>query len=97
MSGIEKRGRPLRWDERCDQDRRIFLRFRKLDPSWSFQKQADTFGDTVTALGQRLQLAEAFELLPELRQHATAQAAWDEYKWLEAQFDAGLLEDSEEI
>lgn len=72
----------LKWPERAKLEREIY-ELMKDKGDWSQRKQAEATGYSQSGINRRIQLAEALELLPELAEHETEDAAWKEYKRLE--------------
>lgn len=81
----------LTWPERARLEKRIFDQKIKDDPTWSRQKQADLLEQAKSSTARRIQLAEAFELLPDLAEATTEDEAWKAFKKLEENFVADEL------
>lgn len=73
----------LHWSERAALEKRIFQLKSAVDPKWSQRDQVELTGASKGAVTRRIQLAEAIELLPELKEYKTEDDAWKEYKRLE--------------
>lgn len=71
------------WVEAIEIEQAIFAMKKKKDPKWTQTKHAEARGVSQPLVNMRLQLAEAFALLPELKEHETQDEAWKEYKDLE--------------
>jgi DNA modification methylase len=71
------------WPELAQLEKTIFGMQKKKDPRWSMQNQADMRDTSKTRVYERLQLAEAIELLPDLANFETQSEAYKEYKKLE--------------
>lgn len=77
------RRKSMLWHEEARLEKAIFdLQMEKVG-QWSRRDQAELRGVSKSAVDQRLQLAEAMVLLPELAEHETQDAAWKEFKKLE--------------
>lgn len=77
------RRKPMMWHEEARLEKAIFdLQMEKVG-KWTQRDQAELRGVSQPAVNQRIQLAEAMSLLPELAEHETQDAAWKEFKKLE--------------
>jgi ParB/RepB/Spo0J family partition protein len=77
------RRKPMHWHEEARLEKAIYdLQMEKLG-RWTQRDQAEMRGVAQSSVNQRIQLAEALTLLPELAEHETQDAAWKEFKKLE--------------
>lgn len=74
------------WVERAHLEKKIYELKQEADPRWNMRKQADLQDSSHGAVGRRIQLAEAMELIPDLATAENEDAAWKEYKKLEESF-----------
>lgn len=61
----------MRWDERARLERSIFELKKANDKNWSTRKQAELTDTSQRTVVRRRQVAEALELMPELKQYET--------------------------
>lgn len=71
------------WSERANLERQIFEIKQKSDYKWSQREQAELLEQSKSTTSRRLQLAEAFEIIPELAECKTEDEAWKSWKRLE--------------
>ena len=78
------RRKEMEWFERARLERAIFdLNIEKSSTRWTIRDQAEARNASKSMVGQRIQLAEALDLLPDLANFPTQDAAWKEFKKLE--------------
>ena len=71
------------WTEAVEIEKAIFEFKKRKDPTWTQAKHAEARGISQQLVSYRLQLGEAFNLLPDLKEYDTQDEAWKEYKKLE--------------
>lgn len=73
------------WDERCALVQEIDRLYRQKDISWSMRKTAQLLNKSLGNVNQYLQLAKAFQVIPELKDCKTADEAFKTLKSFENQ------------
>lgn len=76
----------MTWQERALLEKRIYDIKAENNPEWSNRKQAAMLDVSPESVNRRIQLAEAFDLLPELKEYSTEDEAWKTLKRLEENF-----------
>lgn len=78
------RRKAMTWVEEAKLERAIFeMQKEKMGGRWNLRDQSDMRDTALGGISQRIQLAEAIALLPELAEHETQDAAWKEFKKIE--------------
>lgn len=73
----------MTWVDKARLEKAIFDAQRAKNPKWTQDQQVELRNSSKGAVNQRLQLAEAIELLPELGEYENQDDAWKAYKKLE--------------
>lgn len=85
------------WNERSKLEKEIFSLKKAQDPKWTQEDHVSLLGTSKGAASRRLQLAEAFEFLPELEDCKTQDEAWKKLKSIEEELvTRELMKDGDE-
>lgn len=73
----------MEWQEQIDLQKRIFELKKAQDPTWSVRKQGALLDTSKSQVHMQMELAEAVDLIPELRDYKTQDQAWKALKKFE--------------
>lgn len=81
----------MEWQETIDLQKRIFELNKAQDPNWSRRKQAMLLDTSRSQVNRQMELADAVDLIPELREYKTEDQAYKALKKLEEQVAVAAL------
>lgn len=81
----------MTWQERAELTRKIFELKKEIDPNWSIRMQSKDSDVSLGAVSQRIQLAEALEIIPELGKCKTEGEALKRLKRIEGDIIIGEM------